>query len=181
MDVSLYMFKDNGEPKIFPIEPGKTVIGRREDCELRIPLSEISRRHAELIVDENAVSLRDLGSVNGTYVNNHRISEQELAPGDHIIIGPVVFTVQIDGEPAKIRKIRTRPEIKRSAATESDASEKEPELAAKGAHDSDLDFGENNDDPISALEALAGSDADDTSEIDLDDSHLNLDLDDLQP
>jgi len=178
MDVSLYMFKDNGEPKVFQIEPGKTVIGRREDCELRIPLGEISRRHAELIVTENTATLRDLGSVNGTYVNNHRISEQELSPGDHIIIGPVVFTVQINGEPVKIRKVKTRLETKLRAELEDDGLEEEPELAAKGASDSDLDLGKDNDDPISTLEALAGSDADETAEIDLDDSHFSHDLDD---
>jgi len=181
MDVLLYMFKDDGEPKAFPIGFGKTVIGRRDDCELRIPLGEISRKHAELIVGEDTVTLRDLGSVNGTYVNNRRISEQALAPGDHIIVGPVVFTVQINGEPAKLHKVKTRLETKQRAAVESDVLEKEPELAAKGAHDSDLDSRGNDEDPISALEALTGSDADETAEIDLDDSHLNLDRDDSQP
>ena len=178
MDVSFYMFKDNGEPKVFRIEPGKTMIGRREDCELRIPLGEISRRHAELIVDADAAMLRDLGSVNGTYVNNRRITEQELSPGDHIIMGPVVFTVQIDGEPVKIRKVRTRLETKQQAVVEGDALAEAPELTAKGLHDSGIDIGEDNDDPIGALEALAGTDADETSEIDLDDSHFSLDLDD---
>lgn len=178
MDISLYMFKDNGEPKVFQIERGKTVIGRREDCELRIPLGEISRRHAELIVDEDTATLRDLGSVNGTYVNNRRITEQALAPGDHIIMGPVVFTVQIDGEPSKIRKVKTRLETKQQAAIMDEMFEQGPEPSSKGGDDSGFDLGEDSDDPISALEALAGSGSGETAEIDLDDSHIDLDLDD---
>jgi len=178
MDISLYMFKNNGEPKVFQITPGKTVIGRGEDCELRIPLGEISRRHAELTVDEDNAILRDLGSVNGTYVNNRRITEQALEPGDHIIMGPVVFTVQINGEPSKIRKVKTRLETKQQVPTEDAARDAMPEPTAIGAEDSGFDIVENDDDPISALEALASSDADATAEIDIDGSHLDLDLDD---
>ena len=113
MNVSLIMFRENGEQKQFQIEAGKTVIGRKEDCGLRIPLGEISRKHAILMVDEKAVTLRDLGSANGTYVNNKRVTEQELQAGDHIVIGPLVFTVQIDGHPAdlrhSVRPTRSRP------------------------------------------------------------------------
>src|SRR5689334_8596005 len=103
MNVALVMFKDDGQKKEIVLPKGKSVIGRNPDCTVRIPLGEISRKHAELLVDEKSITLRDLDSANGTYLNNHRISEQQLVAGDRIVIGPVIFTVQIDGEPRKIR------------------------------------------------------------------------------
>jgi pSer/pThr/pTyr-binding forkhead associated (FHA) protein len=77
-----------------------TVIGRREDCDLRIPLGEISRKHCRLVRDEETLRLEDLGSSNGTYHNGQRIQESVLAAGDTVQIGPVVFVLQLDGVPA---------------------------------------------------------------------------------
>jgi len=180
MNISLVMFKSTGEPKAFHIDPGKTVIGRRDDCDLRIPLSQISRKHAIIFVEQNKAVLKDLGSVNGTYINNKRVGEQVLSPGDHIVIGPVVFTVQIDGEPKEIRKVRTRLETRQNVLTGSSItalSAAEPQK--KDGGDLGLDLGEEEQDPISELEAMAGSD--DTKQIDLDSSDLDLSLDDSKP
>ena len=170
MEVALVMFKEEGARKRFPLDTGKTIIGRSEECGLRIPLPEISRKHAMLIISGDNVTLRDLGSANGSYVNNRRVSEQELVAGDHVVVGPVVFTVQIDGEPADIRPVPTRLET-RSADAE--------KLVLQPAGDpTDVIFedDEDDDDPISALEALTATD--DTTAIDLDDSALGDDDDD---
>ncbi len=165
MQVAFIMFKESGERKMFPIEVGKTVVGRKEDCDLRIPLAEISRRHAVIMVGKDNVTLRDLGSANGTYVNNKRISEQELAAGDHVVIGPVVFTVQIDGQPSDLRPVQTRLEARTpSSKTAAPAAAG----SAAGIAESDLFTAADEEDPISALEALAASD--DTAAINLDDS-----------
>lgn len=178
MDLLLYMFKSDGEPKAFHIEPGKTVIGRRDDCDLRIPLSQISRKHAILFVDQKKAVLKDLGSINGTFINNKRINEEELRPGDHIVIGPVVFTVQIDGEPKEVRKVRTRLETRQSALSGTGLIPPAGAAADKDDGDFGLNLGGEHDegDPIGELEALAGSD--DTKQIDLDSSDYDLSLDD---
>lgn len=162
MDVQLVMFKENGESKRFPLELGKTVIGRREECDLRIPLPEISRQHAMLIVTEKSVTVRDLGSSNGTYLNNKRITEEELAAGDHIVIGPVVFTIQINGEPANPKPVHTRLEAR---STREVGARAEAKVTQAGRDEA---FGDEEEDPISALEALANSD--DTAALNLDDS-----------
>jgi pSer/pThr/pTyr-binding forkhead associated (FHA) protein len=165
MNVSLIMFRENGEQKLFPIEAGKTVIGRKEDCGLRIPLGEISRKHAILMVEGSVLTLRDLGSANGTYVNNKRITEQELQAGDHIVIGPVVFTVQIDGNPADLKPVQTRLEARKPVPAA-------PAGAGAAADDDDDDddvFVGDSEDPISDLEALTSSD--DTETLDLNDSY----------
>jgi len=100
MDVNLIMFKENGQRKDFPIKGKSCVVGRREDCDLRIPLPAISRRHCKFVKGDVGLELKDLASSNGTFVNNQRVQETILKAGDRVVIGPVVFVVQIDGDPA---------------------------------------------------------------------------------
>jgi pSer/pThr/pTyr-binding forkhead associated (FHA) protein len=100
MQVVLVMFRADGERKSFSITRDVTVIGRREDCDFRIPLGDISRKHCRLIKEDSLLKVEDLGSSNGTYVNGKRIHEAEVQPGDTIQIGPVVFVAQLEGEPA---------------------------------------------------------------------------------
>jgi pSer/pThr/pTyr-binding forkhead associated (FHA) protein len=99
MQVVLVMFRGEGERRSFSIVRDVTVIGRREDCDFRIPLGEISRKHCRLIKDGDALRAEDLGSSNGTFVNGARVQEAQLAPGDTLKVGSVMFVVQIDGVP----------------------------------------------------------------------------------
>jgi pSer/pThr/pTyr-binding forkhead associated (FHA) protein len=100
MQVALFMFTPDGQRRRFPLQRDVTVIGRREDCDLRIPLTEVSRKHCRLVKDANGLRLEDLGSSNGTFHNGSRVQESLVQPGDHVQIGPVLFTVQIDGFPS---------------------------------------------------------------------------------
>jgi pSer/pThr/pTyr-binding forkhead associated (FHA) protein len=100
MQVVLVMFRAEGDKRSFSITKDVTVIGRREDCDLRIPVSEVSRKHCRVLKDGDAVRVEDLGSSNGTYHNGQRISGSvTLEPGDSVQVGPVVFVLQIDGSP----------------------------------------------------------------------------------
>jgi pSer/pThr/pTyr-binding forkhead associated (FHA) protein len=174
MDVKFVMFKENGERKDFPLQSGRTVIGRKADCDLRIPLADISRRHAEVAIDPRGVALKDLGSSNGTYVNNKRVTEMVLKAGDHVVIGPVVFTIQIDGEPQTIRPVKTKLERRRPGTLQVE----ERALAAAGggsdAEGSGMLESEDDEDPITELEALASGDSG------LSGTVLDLDEDQLQ-
>lgn len=73
----------------FPLSRGHYVIGRDEEAEISLPDVAISRFHALVVVDpDGAVSIRDLGSSNGTCINGQRlVSERPLAEGDEIAIG----------------------------------------------------------------------------------------------
>ena len=146
MNVKLIIFREDGRRREFVLRKGATTIGRKEDCDIRIPLATVSRRHAEFIVEEDGAMIRDLGASNGTYLNNQRIAEEDLEPGDRVIVGPVVFTVQIDGDPAdgEIEQVRTKV-----------PSEKPQGPASVGT--SKHVYAADDDDPISALEALASS------------------------
>jgi pSer/pThr/pTyr-binding forkhead associated (FHA) protein len=101
MQVVLVMFRGEGERRSFSIVHDVTVIGRREDCDFRIPLGEISRKHCRLIKDGDTLRAEDLGSSNGTFVNGTRVQEALLSPGDTLKVGSVLFVVQIDGVPAE--------------------------------------------------------------------------------
>ena len=70
------------------------VIGRGEDCNLRSSSDAVSRRHCQINLKGSAVSVQDLGSRNGTFVNDQPIlGEQALKTGDQLTIGPLKFEV----------------------------------------------------------------------------------------
>jgi predicted component of type VI protein secretion system len=105
MNASLVLLKKNGAHRAFPLPSSVTVIGRRHDCDLIIPLPTVSRKHCRLTRNEDSVKLLDLGSRCGTFVNDERVDQDREVPvkaGDYIRIGPLTFVCQIDGKPEKI-------------------------------------------------------------------------------
>jgi pSer/pThr/pTyr-binding forkhead associated (FHA) protein len=70
----------------------------------------VSRRHCEFNQDQGQLTIRDLGSRNGTYVNGLKIDKIQLNAGDKLNIGPLAFAVQIDGVPANDSSILQQPE-----------------------------------------------------------------------
>ena len=102
MNVNLVLLKKTGSTKTFSLPSSVTVIGRRQDCDLCVPMMVVSRRHCELNMDQGQLRVRDLGSRNGTFLNGERIEEALVNPGDIVQIGPVSFVAQIDGVPAEI-------------------------------------------------------------------------------
>lgn len=109
MKAVLVMFKPDGEARSFPVTRSSTTLGRGEECTLRIPVDRVSRRHCELIQNNGHLLIKDLGSSNGTYVNGKRVVEAKLKAGDRLQVGPVIFTLQVDGKPAKIKPIVSKP------------------------------------------------------------------------
>jgi pSer/pThr/pTyr-binding forkhead associated (FHA) protein len=99
MEAVLVMIRSGGEHRPFAIRKDVTVIGRREDCDLRIPLSDISRKHCRLVRAGPAFTVEDMGSSNGTFVNGRRVQSLELEAGDTLQVGPVVFVLQVDNDP----------------------------------------------------------------------------------
>ena len=157
MNVVLVMFKADGTRREFPIKSEGFVIGRKNNCDLRIPLTSVSRKHCELKVEGDQVKLRDAGSSNGTFHNNIRVAEAVLAAGDELVVGPVVFTVVIDGKPDTIKPVRSLVESNEgseddSVVLPSDLLEQLDDLPASiedTIHDDD------DEDPIAALDRLA--------------------------
>jgi pSer/pThr/pTyr-binding forkhead associated (FHA) protein len=145
-----------------------TVIGRREDCDLRIPLSDVSRKHCRLILDGENIKVEDLGSSNGTYRNGERVQQTEIVPGDTLQIGPVIFVLQVDGYPADedlqpVTAAATAADTATGAAagaSKSGGDEAEAEvldLEAEGSETSSSSKTDGEFDPMEALESAEGS------------------------
>ena len=73
--------------EMFPLNHGRTSIGRGLHADVRVNDEGISRTHAVVEVDEGAYVLHDAGSTNGTFANGDRIGHHPLGEGDKIQIG----------------------------------------------------------------------------------------------
>jgi hypothetical protein len=75
-------------------QPGEgiTLIGRSPECDVFLDDVTVSRRHSELVRDGETFSIRDLGSLNGTYVNRRRIESVVLENDDEVQIGKYRLT-----------------------------------------------------------------------------------------
>lgn len=71
----------------FLLDRDKTTVGRHPDCEIFLHDVTVSRRHSEIHRHDRTFELRDLGSLNGTYVNGERTDQRELESGDELQIG----------------------------------------------------------------------------------------------
>lgn len=129
MQAVLVMFRSDGERRSFSMARDMTVIGRREDCDLRIPLGEVSRKHCRILRDGDSLKLEDLGSSNGTFLNGQRVQEAMLSPGDTIQVGPVVFVLQIDGAPSddELRPVTMEASDEPALLEDEDAPTLEPD------------------------------------------------------
>jgi hypothetical protein len=71
----------------FPLERTQTTIGRTPDCDIFLDDVTVSRRHAIVAKGARTFTLEDLGSLNGTFLNRHRIEQADLENGDEVQIG----------------------------------------------------------------------------------------------
>ena len=75
-------------------ETASVVVGRAPTSDFPIIDPTISRRHAQILRQDDKIFLRDLGSSNGTYVNGVRVESAELKPGDLVTFGKVMFRLE---------------------------------------------------------------------------------------
>jgi pSer/pThr/pTyr-binding forkhead associated (FHA) protein len=118
MDVTLVMFKEDGTRRDFAMERDSIVIGRSGDCDFQIPLAVVSRRHCKVSRKGGRLVVKDLGSSNGTYLNNQRVLQAEAKAGDVLRVGPVIFTIVVDGKPSEVEPVVSVLEPKKEAKEE---------------------------------------------------------------
>src|SRR5262245_54934060 len=73
-----------------------STIGRGRGTSIVLPHPLVSRQHCELYEVDGQLMVRDLGSLNGTFVNNQKITESPLAPGELLTVGTVTFRAVYD-------------------------------------------------------------------------------------
>jgi len=98
--------RDRGRPRCwiewgtrrFPLVEGIHTVGRDPDVEVRLDAATVSRRHARIIVTTEGIGLEDLGSKNGTFLADERLtSPAALADGDEIRFGSVQVSFHARG------------------------------------------------------------------------------------
>jgi hypothetical protein len=71
----------------FLLDSDLTLVGRHPDSDIFLDDVTVSRRHAEFYRESGGFTVRDVGSLNGTYVNRERIEETDLSGGDEVQVG----------------------------------------------------------------------------------------------
>jgi hypothetical protein len=71
---------------------GRTLVGRSPECPIFLDDVTVSRRHAEIVREGDTFTIRDLGSLNGTYVNRKRIETAVLENDDEVQVGKYRLT-----------------------------------------------------------------------------------------
>lgn len=77
--------------ELLQIRAPRTVIGKSPDCNIVVNESSISGHHAEFVATANGFRLNDLGSTNGTWVNDKRVSTHDLVDNDNVRLGRLNF------------------------------------------------------------------------------------------
>jgi DNA-binding winged helix-turn-helix (wHTH) protein len=97
------------------LRPGENIVGREGEG-IVVKSSTVSRRHARLVVDQKGALLEDLGSKNGTYVNDRRVNgPMPVVDGDQVRIGSLLFTFRMTPatDTTETQSSRSGPRLRR--------------------------------------------------------------------
>lgn len=109
MEIRLVYQKGRSASQVLRLARDETVIGRQSGSDIRIPSGEVSRRHCVLRKEDGVLTVEDLQSVNGTFVNGEPVVAKEvIRPGDRLQIGPVTFVVEYEWTPDVIDRMRQK-------------------------------------------------------------------------
>jgi len=90
--------ESRGEEQVLHLTHSVTVLGRAAEADLRLNDPGVSRRHAEIRLENGQFVLVDLGSTNGVRVNESPVTRRQLMPGDRIELGSTTLVFQRDGD-----------------------------------------------------------------------------------
>lgn len=107
--------KLQGKRLVLP--PKEMIVGRDDDCDMKIASSLVSRKHCSLKGTPDGILVTDLDSQNGTHVNDVPITEPTLLKeGDTLRIGAIVLVVPITPKPRTNAVVSVSPQSKVSEA-----------------------------------------------------------------
>jgi len=97
MKAKLVVVQGKPQGMQIPLQGNQFVIGRDPKCNLRPASDLISKLHCVFLVDGEKLTLRDLKSTNGTFVNSQKLEGTiDLKDGDLVRVGPLVFAVHVE-------------------------------------------------------------------------------------
>lgn len=102
IDVRAALIPLDGKPPV-DIVKDMTLVGRKEDCDLRLNHKSISKVHCVIVKTDGLLLIRDLGSTNGTRVNGTRVRRAALLPNDKISFANFHFRVHLGPRDGPVR------------------------------------------------------------------------------
>jgi pSer/pThr/pTyr-binding forkhead associated (FHA) protein len=108
MQAKLVVVQPDTQPNEFDVTLPVT-IGRSQEAKLKLVHALVSRQHCELFVDHGQVTVRDLGSLNGTFVGGRRIEAAPVVSGDLLTIGSVMLRVLYGEQAEQLALAATEP------------------------------------------------------------------------
>jgi pSer/pThr/pTyr-binding forkhead associated (FHA) protein len=107
MKLQLVVDKGDGRRQVLRLPQEDAIVGRALGSTVRVPSAEVSRRHCRLRREGGFVTVEDLDSENGTFLNGRPVNGTQLVrPGDRLEIGPVRFVVEYELGPEAQRRLQ---------------------------------------------------------------------------
>lgn len=152
MKLQLVLLEGTHKGHRLSVEIGLAIIGRAKGSAIRIPAERVSRRHCRVWVEKYKVWVEDLGSENGTYVNDDPVvGRVELHPGDELKVAHIRFRVQFQPQKPPRAQERIEPEYEQPDEREADLVPLEREVPAEAF---DLPFNEDDEEMAEAGESM---------------------------
>jgi predicted component of type VI protein secretion system len=158
MEVTLIVANGPAQVRRIRLRSPETIVGRQKGCDLRIPSAEVSRRHCLLSFANGQLSVEDLDSSNGTYVNQVRIKGRTVVrAGDRLKIGPLTFTVDYPMAP----RVGALPDAAASPTAPAQEAPTRPAKPIRKGDDRPIPLAGESGEPTDVIPLHQDSDAED--------------------
>jgi len=117
----------------FPLKQDKQiVIGRSSELDMVLVEDMVSRKHAKILIAGGAITIEDLGSTNGTFVNGEKVKQARLKEGDRILIGTSILKlIQQGADSVNVDDRVVKQKLEEAAAAQAARSTKTSSMTGK--------------------------------------------------
>lgn len=117
----------------FPLKQDKQiVIGRSSELDMVLVEDMVSRKHAKIMISAGNITIEDLGSTNGTFVNGEKVKQARLKEGDRILIGTSILKlIQQGADSVNVDENVVKQKLEEAAAAQAARSTKTSSMTGK--------------------------------------------------
>ena len=116
----------------FPLKSDKQIIvGRSSELDMVLVEDMVSRKHAKIVVSGGKVTIEDLGSTNGTFVNGEKVKQARLKEGDRILIGTSILKLVVSTNTSETTDAQIKAQLEQAAAAAASRQSKNSSMTGK--------------------------------------------------